>query len=482
MFSSGLPAPRISLAHTPLSKHADAGLNLTDTSFINKFPPLLTSTPIASPTKPLFGPSTSTSTDSGKFSLQGDKSDVDVPKKTETVTTPIVLNQTPGTTNFMFKSPATPQASQITLTKPQTSGVSSSLFSNLASTPQAGQVAAAKTQNSEQQTSLFAKAPGTQPNQLFSFKPSTAPQTNPAPSIKPQNSEQQTSLFSNATGAQQSQPFSFKPQNQDQPFSIFAKATGAQQSQPFSFKPAADGKPSLFSSTTATSTPSSVSTPGSGFSSFSNITTALPNLSTSNEKPTFSFKPTVPSVQPEATENRKEEVSKASESSKVDHSQQFSSLPNAAKWILLMDKLQHQYKTKVSHFVNDEKRKDLRKKIRIGSNDFIDRNLQLYESDDEMTTVFGNFMLNLRKIVEGKAVEDLEESFVIDVKDEGEKIYFMECLTKRILGMVKIDQLLIPNAVLLHGIICKELEGFAEYFRSYIVTHNYIMQLTVDML
>ena len=147
-----------------------------------------------------------------------------------------------------------------------------------------------------------------------------------------------------------------------------------------------------------------------------------------------------------------------------------------------MDKLQHQYKTKVSHFVNDEKRKDLRKKIRIGSNDFIDRNLQLYESDDEMTTVFGNFMLNLRKIVEGKAVEDLEESFVIDVKDEGEKIYFMECLTKRILGMVKIDQLLIPNAVLLHGIICKELEGFAEYFRSYIVTHNYIMQLTVDML
>ncbi|KAE9552499.1 hypothetical protein FO519_004279 [Halicephalobus sp. NKZ332] len=479
---TALPITRISLAHTPLSKHEDGGLNLTDTSFINKVSPLLTSTPIASPTKPLFGPSNSTSTDSGKFSLQGDKSDADVPKKAETVTTPIVTNQNqpsgifgnlkePGpAANFSFKSPTTPKANQNTVKPP----------------------------NSEQ------------PSQPFSFKPSGTPQAGQGNVVKPQNPEPASSVFSKPSGTQQNPSFSFKPSNTGGQAGLFTSTT---TSNPFSS-----------TSTTATASSSLFSAPKTTTSNFSDSFEFVIFWCENNFKLSilYSANNKCESIFLYSANNKCEFIffyfnnnkcesiffyfnnyfddddfwifvfreyddcstefsSNAVESLKDKNSQKPSSLPNAAKWLILMNKMYHQFEEKISVFANDKKNDDLKKKIRIGTNDFIDRNLQLYENNEELNTVFGNFMIKLKKIVIGEITEELEENFSINMNNEGEKLFFMECLTKRILNMIKIDKLLIPNAVILHGIISREVGGFAEFFRCYVASNNYLLQLRADM-
>uniref|UniRef100_A0AC34QPT8 Uncharacterized protein n=1 Tax=Panagrolaimus sp. JU765 TaxID=591449 RepID=A0AC34QPT8_9BILA len=148
-----------------------------------------------------------------------------------------------------------------------------------------------------------------------------------------------------------------------------------------------------------------------------------------------------------------------------------------------MNTLYHQNKKILKAFTADEAEKGWRRIVKFEIGDLIDKTLQIYKNNEEANQAFGKFMARLQKILSGNAVEhflDPSIQFSVDLTNQQQILYLADLITRRIIEMTKIDRRLIPNAVILHDVIAKFLPSFAGYFRSFIATHSYLLQLTLD--
>lgn len=159
--------------------------------------------------------------------------------------------------------------------------------------------------------------------------------------------------------------------------------------------------------------------------------------------------------------------------------------PIAKRWILIMNTLYRQNKKILKAFTAEETANGWRRMIKFEIGDLIDKTLQIYKNNDEGNQAFGRFMARLQKILSGNAVEhflDPSIQFSVDLTNQKQVLYLADLMTRRIVEMTKIDRRLTSNAVVLHDIIAKFLPSFPDYFRSFIASHSYLLQLTLDQL